>query len=245
MTPMRATASILPLRLRGATFAVDGRTLVGPLDLDIEAGATVVVLGPNGAGKSLMLRLAHGLLAPTAGAVEWAGGEGASAGRKRHAMVFQKPVMLRRSVRDNLLHALASAGLGWRERRETAARALARFGLEGFADRPARLMSGGEQQRLAIARAWSLGPQVLFLDEPTSQLDPTATRAIEEMVTGLKAEGCTLVMATHDMGQARRLADRVVFMNHGRIVENGPAVPFFEAPRSAEATAFLAGDLVW
>lgn len=242
---MRDTTSILPLTLAGVGYAPEGRDLVAGIDLVVARGETTFLLGPNGAGKSVLLRLAHGLLTPTAGRVAWADGEGSSAGRKRHAMVFQKPVMLRRSVFANLVHPLAGAGLGWRERRETARRALARFGLEPLAGRPARLLSGGEQQRLAIARAWALDPQVLFLDEPTSQLDPTATRAIEEMLAGLEAEGRTLVMASHDLGQARRLARRVVFLHRGRIVETGPAGDFFDQPRTREARAFLAGELMW
>ena len=246
MSRMRATPSILPLTLQGVGFAVGGADLVTDLDLTVEPGDTTVLLGPNGAGKSLLLRLAHGLLVPSRGRIGWAdgtGGEGRG-GRRRHAMVFQKPVMLRRSAHANLTHALAAAGYGRHDRRRRAAETLEHFRLGHLADRPARAMSGGEQQRLAIARAWALDPDLLFLDEPTSQLDPAATRAVEEMLVGLKAEGRTLVLASHDLGQARRLATRVVFMNRGRIVENRPAAEFFERPGSAEAIRFLAGELL-
>jgi tungstate transport system ATP-binding protein len=245
MTGMRDTTSILPLRVDGLRFEAGGRRLVDDVSFTLPRGGITAVIGPNGSGKSLTLRLCHGLLAPTGGRIDWAFPDGARGPAKRHAMVFQKPVMLRRSACANLIHALAAAGAGWRERRDRSDEALARFGLAALSDRPARLMSGGEQQRLAIARAWALRPEVLFLDEPTSQLDPGATRQIEEALATLKAEGVTLVMATHDMGQARRLADRVLFLNRGRLVADAPVRTFFNSPPSPEAAAFVAGDLIW
>jgi tungstate transport system ATP-binding protein len=123
--------------------------------------------------------------------------------------------------------------------------ALARFGLSELAGRPARLLSGGEQQRLAIARAWALDPEVLFLDEPSSQLDPGATRQIEAMIANLASEGMTIMMATHDLAQARRLCQRVLFFHRGRIVEDAPAERFWKEPATAEGRAFIAGDLLW
>ncbi len=241
---MRDLPSILPLRFEGVGLALGGRELVTDLDLVVERGETTVLLGPNGAGKSLLLRLAHGLVTPSRGRITWAAGQETVADRRRHAMVFQKPVMLRRSVHANLTHALAAAGFGWRRRRARAAETLDHFRLTHLAGRPARALSGGEQQRLAIARAWALDPELLFLDEPTSQLDPAATRAIEELLFGLKAEGRTLVMASHDLGQARRLAGRIVFMSGGRIIEHAGAKNFFESPRTIEAAKFLAGELL-
>jgi tungstate transport system ATP-binding protein len=189
-----------------------------------------------------MLRLCHGLIQPTAGAVEWLG-PGAAITR-RHAMVFQRPVMLRRSARGNLIHALALAGHGYRARRIAAGIALDRFGLTALADRPARVLSGGEQQRLALARAWSLRPEVLFLDEPTANLDPAATRAVESMIWEFVRDGIRIVMTTHDLGQARRLADEIVFLIRGTLIEQAPAAAFFDQPRTAEAAAFLRGDLL-
>jgi len=245
MTAMRETTSVLPLAVTGLAFEAGGKRLVDGIGFTIARGGLTVLIGPNGSGKSLTLRLCHGLLTPSAGYIAWAADHGVIAGHKRHAMVFQKPVMLRRSALANVEHALAAAGAGWSERRIRAREALDRFGLTDKADRPARLMSGGEQQRLAIARAWALRPEILFLDEPTSQLDPGATRQIEQMILALKAEGVTLVMATHDMGQARRLADRVLFLHRGRLVEDAAAETFFSRPASAEARAFIAGDLVW
>ncbi len=241
---MRDTVSILPLSVDDVTFLGDGRRLVDAVSFDVAARGLTVLLGPNGAGKSLTLRLCHGLLKPSAGRIGWA--SGAPSGRvKRHAMVFQKPIMLRRSVEANIGHALAAAGVAGSERRGRCQEALARFGLSERAAQPARLLSGGEQQRLAIARAWALRPELLFLDEPTSQLDPAATRQIEALLSGLVAEGITVMMSTHDLGQARRLADRVLFLHRGRLVEDAPAAAFFTGPRSPEAKAFLAGELIW
>lgn len=244
MTVMRDTSSILPLCVENLVFEVGGRRLVDGVDLRLERGGTTVLLGPNGAGKSLIMRLCHGLVEPTRGVVRWAMAGGRRGAGKAHAMVFQKPVMLRRSVFANLTHALAAAGMGFVERRRRAAVALDRFHLSHLAYRPARVLSGGEQQRLAIARAWALDAAVFFLDEPTSQLDPAATREIEETIALLVAEGRTIVMATHDLGQARRLADRVVFVVAGRIEEDSSAERFFTAPASPRAAAFLAGELV-
>lgn len=236
--------SILPLTLEGVRYEAAGAVLLDAPALRVARGGLTAVLGPNGAGKSLLLRLCHGLITPSAGAVSWAAPHGVRGGRKRHAMVFQKPVMLRRSARENVLHALRANGLD-ADAQARADAALSRFGLAGLAARPARQLSGGEQQRLAIARAWALEPDALFLDEPTSALDPGATRQIEEMLRTLRGEGVTLVMATHDLGQARRLADRVLFLSRWRILEDAPAEQFFSAPATQEARAFLNGDLLW
>lgn len=235
-------ASILPLRVENLTYAVGSQVLVQDLSFTIPQGGIHVLLGPNGAGKSLLLRLCHGLLAPLAGRITWA--QQARVGR--HAMVFQRPVMLRRSAAANLDHALASVGrLDRSARAARVTTTLQRFGLAPLAERPARCLSGGEQQRLAIARAWALAPDLIFLDEPCSQLDPGATRQIEAMLMALRAEGVTLVMATHDLAQARRLADRVLFLHRGHLIEDAPASRFFAAPERAEARAFLDGALLW
>jgi len=241
---MHGPASILPLRVADVSYSVRGKTLVDRVSFTLERGRRTIVLGPNGSGKTLLLSLCHGLIAPTAGSVEWQGASGGMAGR-RHAMVFQHPVMLRRSMRANLLHALAVNNVGWRERRARAELALDRFGLGPLAGRPARTGSGGEKQRLALARAWALKPEVLFLDEPTSALDPSATRVIEELIQSFDAEGVKVVMTTHDLGQARRLADEVLFLHRGRLVEHAPAQEFFAGPRTEEGHAFLAGSLLW
>ena len=233
---------ILPLSLEDMGYAVGGKTLLSGITLRIEAGQRLVVMGANGAGKSLFLRLCHGLIDPTQGRRRWASDE---ARAEAQAMVFQRPVLLRRSVAANLDYPLALKGMSRAARRETVTRTLDRFGLNDLAERPARLLSGGEQQRLALARAWAMRPQVLFLDEPSSALDPSATRIIEEMVAQFSDEGITIVMTTHDLGQARRLAAQVAFLHRGRLIEHRPAAEFFAGPEAAEARAFLAGDLIW
>lgn len=240
-------SSILPLRLDGVSYRAGGRTLVDHVSLRFSAGTRTVVLGPNGAGKSLLLRLCHGLIPPSAGHVVWEGASPAAPGgrRPRHAMVFQRPVMLRRSAAGNIDYALKLHGHGRGERCVRVAQALARAGLDACALRPARLLSGGEQQRLALARAWAVAPEVLFLDEPTASLDPSAVRAVETLVKAIAADGTKIIMTTHDLGQARRLADEVVFLCQGRILEHAPAERFFQAPQSREARAFLDGNLLW
>jgi tungstate transport system ATP-binding protein len=239
---MHAALSILPLTVADLRYSTRGAELIRGMSFEIAAGSRTVIMGPNGAGKSLTLRLCHGLLRPTAGRIEWAGAPGDG---KQHAMVFQRPVMLRRTARANMIHALSLAGIDRRELSRRADEALDHFGLAGLAGRPARLLSGGEQQRLAIARAWSLRPQVLFLDEPTSALDPAATKAIEEMIAAIHAEGVKIVMTTHDLGQARRIADEVLFLHHGRLLEHTPAATFFIEPQTEDARAFVRGDLLW
>jgi tungstate transport system ATP-binding protein len=236
------TTGILPLSLEGVGYAVGDKPLLSDITLQIEAGRRLIVMGANGAGKSLFLRLCHGLIDPTAGRRLWASGE---ARADAQAMVFQRPVLLRRSVAANLDYPLALKGLARADRRDAVARTLDRFGLNALAERPARLLSGGEQQRLALARAWSMRPEVLFLDEPSSALDPSATRIIEEMVEQFSAEGITIVMTTHNLGQARRLAQDVAFLHRGRLIEHRSATDFFAGPETPEARAFLAGDLIW
>jgi tungstate transport system ATP-binding protein len=237
-------AGILPLSLEEVSLTVGGERLIDRMSVRIEAGGPTIVLGPNGAGKSLFLRLAHGLIRPSEGRIVWQGPAAASPGRYQ-AMVFQRPVLLRRSALGNVLYALRVRG---RSRAEATARAdevLARTGLAAIAHRPARALSGGEQQRLALARAWALEPEVLFLDEPTANLDPSATAAVERLVEAISTGGTKIVMTTHDLGQARRLADSVLFMHSGRIVERGAAEAFFAAPETPEAAAFLRGELTW
>ena len=234
-------SAILPLRLAGVSFAAGGRTIIPPLDLTLEAGASTVILGANGAGKSVLMRLMHGLLAPSTGRVAW----NADGPRRRQAMVFQRPVMLRRSALANVVYALDAAGVPVGQQARLAREALQEVGLSHLAGRAARVLSGGEQQRLALARAWALHPEVLFLDEPTANLDPGATGAVERIVDALHAGGCKIIMTTHDMNQARRLADEVIFLHDGVVIERGDAARFFDRPQTETATAFLEGRLLW
>ncbi len=240
---MHPLGSILPLDVHGLGYRVGDTVILQEMSFTIAAGAPMLVVGPNGAGKSVLLRLLHGLLQPSTGRLAWA--DATQPAQRRQAMVFQRPVMLRRSVLGNVLYPLRLAGVPAREAGARAREALEGVGLQALADRPARRLSGGEQQRLALARAMVLRPELLFLDEPTASLDPAATRAVEAIIAGIAARGTKLVMATHDLGQARRLAGEVLFLHRGRILEQAAAADFFAAPRSAEAAAFLQGELVW
>jgi len=223
---------ILPLRLEGVSF----RDIIKPLSLELAAGPSTIILGANGAGKSVLMRLMHGLLQPSAGTISWS-----SAGRQ--AMVFQRPVMLRRSALANVAYALEVSGTAQAEK--IAMEALKEVGLAHVAQRPARVLSGGEQQRVALARAWALHPEVLFLDEPTANLDPGATREIETLIKAFDAAGTKIVMSTHSLGQARRLGDEVIFLHQGRVAERAPIDRFFPQPASPEAAAFVKGELPW
>ncbi len=242
---MRAPDTCLPLQAEGLCYAANGVPILRGASFVLEAGPPTLVIGPNGAGKSVLLRLLHGLLAPSGGAVRWAGESRGGGRMPRDAMVFQRPVMLRRSVLANAAYPLKLAGLPRAERLARARTALGRVGLDGLADRPARRLSGGEQQRLALARASALDPEVLFLDEPCASLDPAATCAVEDIVAGIAARGTKVVMTTHDLGQARRLAGEILFLHRGRLLEHAPAAEFFAGPRAPEAAAFLRGELVW
>ncbi|HEY9532727.1 MAG TPA: ATP-binding cassette domain-containing protein [Burkholderiales bacterium] len=223
---------ILPLRLEALTFL----HVIQPLTLELDAGPSTIILGANGAGKSVLMRLMHGLLQPSSGRVVWSG-------QGRQAMVFQRPVMLRRSALANVVYALELAGVA--EASRAAREALKEVGLAHLADRPARVLSGGEQQRLALARAWALHPEALFLDEPTANLDPHATREIETLIRAFDAAGTKIIMSTHNLAQARRLGDEVLFIHQGRLVERAPVDRFFQQPASPEAAAFIKGELPW
>ena len=239
---MHRPASDLPVVLDSVSFRAGDVTIIDRVSLALRAGAPSVLIGPNGAGKSTLIRLAMGLLRPMAGSITW-GGRPDSDGSRR-AMVFQRPVMLRRSVAANIAYALKSGGAGLARRTSRVADLLDRVGLGELGGRPARRLSGGEQQRLALARALALDPEILFLDEPTASLDPASTKLVEDIVLSAAASGVKIVMATHELGQARRLAGDVVFLLRGRVVEAGEADAFFHDPGTPEAAAFLRGDLV-
>ncbi len=242
--PPADARSVLPVALRGLAYAVDGKRLIDGLDLTIAAGAPTAVMGANGAGKSLMLRLIMGLIQPTAGSIAWGGGMRPSSARRRVAMVFQRPVLLRRSVAGNLGHALKASGVPSAARAGRIARLLELAQLGEMSRRPARVLSGGEQQRLAVVRALASEPELLLLDEPTANLDPQSTAAIEAIVAAAQARGAKVVMVTHDAGQARRIAGDVVFLHRGRVTEHSPAAEFFDRPASAAGRAYLDGRLL-
>src|SRR5215471_2500227 len=237
-------AAILPLVVHDLCYEIGGKRLLDSLSFRTDVGPRTVVLGPNGAGKSLLLRLCHGLLQPSAGTIAWAWATPEVA-RRCQAMVFQRPVLLRRSTAANITYVLRLQGIPRRQRRAMITEALEQAGLLPLAAQPARILSGGEQQRLALARAWALKPQVLFLDEPTASLDPAATQAVEALLDHIHCTGTKIIMTTHDLGQARRLADEVLFLHRGQLVEHAPATTFFGNPQSKEAAAFLEGKLLW
>lgn len=238
-----ARAHTLPLAVEGLGYRAGGRELLAGVSFTVHAGTFNVILGPNGAGKSLLLRLCHGLLQPDAGRIAWHGLTPAQA-RPHHAMVFQRPVVLRRSVAANVNYAMRVRRVPRAQRRSRVHAALQATNLAQLAHAPATRLSGGEQQRLAMACAWALEPEVLMLDEPCANLDPRSTLDVENLIGTLRARGTTIMMTTHDLAQARRLGERVLFLNRGRLVEDAGASEFFAGPRSAEARAFLEGKLL-
>ena len=233
------TVAGLPIVAAGVDVVRGATRVLRDVDVAVDPRSRTFILGANGAGKSMLLRVLHGLVEPTRGRVTWGRATTRPAGQ---AMVFQRPVLLRRSAADNLRHALGLAGIRGAEAARRVVVALSSVGLAALADRPARVLSGGEQQRLALARAWALAPEVLFLDEPTASLDPPSARAVERIVSDIHALGTTIVMTTHQLAQAKRLADSVILLEVGRVAEHTPAAVFFREPRSAYGRAFLEGE---
>ncbi len=233
---------LLPLKTRGLCFAVREKQIIDQIDLTIAGNDITVILGPNGAGKSVLLRLLHGLLEPSAGWVSWGGRDIDEDLRKRQVLVFQRPVMMRRSVADNIRFVLSLRRFS--DRQERLEKALDLAGLKAQANQPAPRLSGGEQQRLAIAQAMVLDPEVVILDEPSSNLDPGATMAIERLIEVAQNEGKKIILVTHDLGQAKRVGNEIIFMHRGRIVEQGSCDSFFTNPKTPEAGAYLDGALL-
>jgi tungstate transport system ATP-binding protein len=226
------TLGMMPwLELQGLGLTEGAVRILADVDLKLGAGRTAL-LGPNGAGKSTLLRLMHGLLKPSAGSVFWPQ-------PLTQAMVFQRPVMLRATVQANIEYGLSLRGVPAGERQRKAHEALARVGLPELAQRQARKLSGGEQQRVALARAWALEPEVLFLDEPTASLDPASSREVERIIGEIAGGGTKIVMTTHNLGQAKRSADEVVYLEDGRLLEQTPADEFFRQPRTSAARDFI------
>jgi tungstate transport system ATP-binding protein len=239
---MRADPGLLPIIFEEVSLRFGAHSILDHVSLAFRPGRPTALVGPNGSGKTSLIRLAVALVAPTGGRIAWGGRDAAP--MDRCAMVFQRPVMLRRTAEANVAFALAAAGHGRSGRRARAREILEIVGLAALAGRPARRLSGGEQQRLALARALARDPEILFLDEPTASLDPAATKAVEELIARIAGSGIKVVFATHDLGQARRVAGDVVFLVRGRVVERASADRFFTAPATVEAATFVRGDLV-
>lgn len=235
-------SALFPLTVEGAITSRRGKVLVGPVDLQLQDHQTTVVIGPNGAGKTSLLRLLHGTARLTGGKISWACDT--ETARHNQAFVFQRPVMLRRTVIENIAYPLRMRGASRKDALEQARDWAGRVGLTDMLDRPAPFLSGGEQQKLALARALITGPELLFLDEPCASLDGGSMRDIEAILQNAKEMGTRLILSTHDMGQARRLADEVLFLLHGRVHEFGPAKQLFDTPATPECAAFLNGDIV-
>lgn len=239
---MRAPDSDLPLQFDHIRYAAGSRQILEIDSLTLTTGAPTAIVGPNGAGKTTLLRLAMGLLAPSAGRITWGGRS--NVGPARRAFLFQRPVMLMRSAASNIDYALASVKTPRKERKRKTAELLALVGLSGFGDRPARRLSGGEQQRLALARSLARDPEILFLDEPTASLDPAAAKSVEDVLRAVASRGVKIVMTTHDLGSPRRLAGDVILLHRGKITEHSSSEIFYQQPKTEEARRFQAGDLL-
>jgi tungstate transport system ATP-binding protein len=239
---MHAPLSNLPIAFEQVSVLANGVTILDRISLLLEPGGPTVLIGPNGSGKTTLLKIAMGLIAPSSGRITW-GGQGIGEPERR-AIVFQRPTMFRRSAARNVRDALKTARIPRNRHDARLAELLSLVGLEALGERPARRMSGGEQQRLALARALARDPTVLFLDEPTASLDPAATKAFEDIIRAVVSRGIKVVMATHDLGEARRLAGEVVLLHRGRVLETSAAEAFFDSPKTSEARRFVAGDLL-
>jgi tungstate transport system ATP-binding protein len=240
---MRAPATNLPIMFEDVSVTSGGVTILDNVNLAFHQGPPSVLIGPNGAGKTTLLHAAMGIVSPSAGRITWGGREEASTSGRR-AIVFQRPVMLRRSVESNIRYALRTVATPHADQRSRVGELLEFVGLAHLTRRPARHLSAGEQQRLALARALARDPAVLFLDEPTANLDPAATRMIEDIVGIVSRQGIKVILSTHDLGEARRLAGDVILLHCGRIVEAAAAMPFFACPTTHVARSFLAGELL-
>jgi tungstate transport system ATP-binding protein len=234
---------VLPLQANHLHITKNGNALLRDVTFSIESNEVTVILGPNGAGKSLLLRTAHGLELPKQGALTWNSTTPTPQNPWR-AYILQKPVLLRRTVRANLEYILSLHNVNKTHYTSLINTALKHTGLSQLAHRNARVLSGGEQQRLNIARAWVLKPKVILLDEPTAELDPNGTASIEQLIETIAKQGTKVIMTTHDLGQARRLAKDILFLHQGKLLEHTPAESFFEKPDSKPAQNFIAGKLL-
>ena len=239
---MHAPLSNLPIAFEQVSVLANGVTILDRVSLLLEPGAPTVLIGPNGSGKTTLLKLAMGLIEPSSGRITW-GGQGIGEPARR-AIVLQHPTMLRRSAARNVRYALRAAKIPRKQQDARLTELLDLVGLAALGERPARRMSGGEQKRLALARALARDPTVLFLDEPTASLDPAGTKAFEDVIRTVVSRGIKVTMATHDLGEAKRLAGEIVLLHHGRVLETSAASLFFDSPKTNEAKRFLAGELL-
>lgn len=232
----------LPLTVSGLELRRQGRTILGPVDWTLDGEGITVMMGPNGSGKTSFLRAMHGLERINRGTVKWSGEEAEA--RRAQAFVFQTPILMRRSIVDCIAYPLRLDGVPTRDARSEARKAAERVGLTGALERPSEVLSGGEKQKMALARALIRKPEVLFLDEPCANLDGASTRDIEEILRSARKAGTRIVMSTHDIGQARRLADEILFLHAGRLLDAASKETYFAGEISPEARAHLNGELI-
>jgi tungstate transport system ATP-binding protein len=225
------------LSLHDVSYSHEKGKALEQTTLEISKNKTTVILGPNGAGKSILLKICHGLLEPTSGTIKL------NENMSKSAMVFPKPVLLRRTVLQNMTFILELTGVDKSEQDDIAKTALANFSMQSLIDRPARSLSSGEKQRLSLVRALLLKPDILFLDEPTANLDPKATAILEDMIGLTRQNEMTIVMASHDLMQARRIAEEVIYIQDGTVIEKSFATEFFHSPKTEQAKKFIEGRL--
>lgn len=240
----KSVENILPLEIDSAGILIGGREVLGNISMKIQAGRPSVVVGPNAAGKTMLLCLCHGLRKPTYGSVRWLG-KNADRPLEHQAMVLQRPVLLRRSVQENIDFALKCRGFVRSKRNVLVRETLKATGLEALASARARRLSAGQQQRVALARAWAVRPEVLFLDEPISGLDPPSIQALETAIFRISEGGTKIIMTTHNLAQAKRVAGEILFVHEGQLLEQTNANEFFTSPRSSQARDFLKNHLSW
>ena len=233
---------MFPVRIENLRFSPNGHAVLDGIDLQLGSEGITLLLGPNGAGKSMLLRVLCGLVEPSGGTIDWGGGVRPARGVM---MVFQHPMMLRATVLENVALGLKPLDVSAAERQRRAMAVLERIGLAHRAGDSARQLSGGEKQRLALARAWLTRPRLLLLDEPTASLDPSATAEVERIIRELRTDGTRILMVTHNLGQATRLGDDIVFLSAGKVCEHTPTQRFFSRPASDEARLFIQGELPW
>ena len=235
---------ILPMYVENLFFSAGGNDILCNLTFQLNSDSKTFIVGPNGAGKTVLLKACHGLLTPNSGRIYFADGT-TNKTHDRQGMLFQRPILLRRSVRANIEYALTIRGVHGAEKRERVKDVLDDTGLSSLANQSARTLSLGEQQRLALARVWALKPRILFLDEPTAHLDPSSHRMVEYIIYQIVESGTKIVMTSHDMGQVKRLADEILFLYDGRLVEHSSVKTFFSNPKTEEGKMFAKGSLLW
>lgn len=233
------------LYMKNLTKEYEGRKVLDIGELLIKDGALCGIVGPNGAGKSTLLNLIAGLMRPTAGSLLYGEEMSASAPYRTMTMVFQTPYLIRTTVEKNIAYPLKLRGWGNAQIEERVGELTEDLGLADFRKQKSWKLSGGETQKVALARALAFRPKLLLLDEPTANVDPSTTAEIERMLRKInEKEGTTVILITHNLVQARRLCDEVLFMNQGKVVEYGASEKILREPEQELTKRFVAGELL-